>query len=350
MRRIAGDPEPGRRPIQPSTKAVPLAFATLLPLCGPVSAQPPAEAPPRRNELAVARPATHLRIRAVENEGTTGQVEVHLDSGAPVVTVLTGKAEFPTVFDREAPPGATTIEVVARLTIRMADGTREKHEVRKAFRIVGSSGPVFGGAGAFDPVAAYREFLSLEGLDTRFFEAPRPEPEAAIVAAEKRLGFRLDPDHRALLARLGPIRADDFFMTEPSRLDTSIRQLETLWGDAPQRADGLPANVRALLGRSTMVLVAAGDGYTALLWEKGEPGAAWRLGQDSYTPKRLDDESGNPLSLRAALGKTLSRLADLYLPSNGRTPRIGVQPRKANAFVLTIDRFGGELVLDLVPE
>jgi hypothetical protein len=203
---------------------------------------------------------------------------------------------------------------------------------------------------AFEPVKAYQEFLRAEGLEARYFENPRPEAEKAIAAAEQRLGFRLHPDHRTILARLGPIRADDFFMIETACLDVARKQLETLWGDDARRVESLPAEVRSLLARSTMVLVAAGDGYSALLWERGDPGAAWRISQGSYTPKRQEDEAGRPLSFRAALGRVLSRMAELYLPSTRQSGRIVVRPDKANVFYLDISRIGGELTPDLVPE
>lgn len=332
-----------------------LALATLVLFPVPARSTPPP--PPREaaQRPAAASPgggpgATRLKIQVVANEGTSGALEIRLDGGAAVTKSLTGKERSPVVLEVDFPPGVTGFEVGARLTVVMANGTREPGEARKRFRIQAPGGPVFGGGGTFDPAAAFRDFLKAEGLGPGAFEDPRPEPAAALDAAEKRLGFRLHPDHRALLSRLGPLRADDFFMVEAARLDLAARQLGTLWGDEARRAEVLPADVRALLGRSTMVLVEAGDGYSALLYERGDPGTLWRMTQGSYQPKKLEDDGGRPLSFRAALGRALSRMSELYLPSDGRPPRIEIRSGRPNTFFLTIDRFGGELVLDLVPE
>ncbi len=313
---------------------------------GGVPGAPPKSTPAAPNQGGMTR----MRIQAIEPEGTTGQLEIRFEGGPSVTTLLTGKGKDPVVFDAGCPPGATSVEAVARLTIRMAEGRLEKAQVRQVFRILSPVGPVFGGSGAFEPVAAWREFLEAEGLDPRHFEELRPEPEEAIAAAEKRLGFKLDPSHRTLLSRLGPIRSDDFFMIEPARMDVAMKQLETLWGDEAKRALSLPADVRELLGRSTMVLAAAGDGYSALIWERGEPGTAWRINQDSYSPKRMLDDAGRPLPFRAALGRVLSRLAELYLPSAGPRARITIHPGRLNVFYLNITRYAGELTLELVPE
>lgn len=293
---------------------------------------------------------TRLRIHVAEREGTTGQVEIRLDGGAPVRTTLAGTSGYPVVFERDGPEGASALEVAARLTIRMADGGTEKPDLTRSFRIVDPSTSLFSSRADFDPVAAYRELLSTHGVDGRFLEDPRPEPEEVIAAAEKRLGFRLDPDHRAVLARLGPIRSDDFFMVDSFNLDRARRQIETLWGDDPYRVRQLPAHVRNLLERSTMVLVAAGDGYSALLWEGGEPGAAWRLEQASCVPERLDDEAGRPLSFREALGQELSSFVAHDLPSAEEPARILVRRGRLNVFHLAIGRRAGKLSLSLGPE
>lgn len=337
----AGAHEARRRPGARAAGVV-LAVSALAPVVAG-AAPPPAPA-------AGGAGGTRLKIVAVASEGTAGTLEVRLDGGAAVTRSLTGREQSPVVFEGDCPAGVTGLEVGARLTVRTGSGAREPGEARKRFRVTGPAGPVFGGEGAFDPASAFRDFLKAEGLDATAFDPPRPEPAAAIDAAEKRLGFRLHPDHRALLARLGTLRSHDFFLVEPARLDPARRQLETLWGDEARRAEGLPADVRELLARSTMVLVEAGDGYSALLYERGDPGTMWRLGQGSYRPKRLEDGAGQPLSFRAALGRTLSRMAELYLPSPGRAPRVEVRPGRVNVLFLTIDRLGGELVLDLVPE
>jgi hypothetical protein len=65
---------------------------------------------------------TRIQVREIAAEGTKGEIELRLDGGAPARTALTGKANNPVLFEAECPPAAAHVEVVARLTIRMAAG------------------------------------------------------------------------------------------------------------------------------------------------------------------------------------------------------------------------------------
>jgi hypothetical protein len=312
-----------------------------------------ATCPPRRPDLVPERrhfqPMTRLLIRAIDGDNRRGRIDMHLQGLDPVSVHLEGSGKHPVVLDVEWPDDARVIEIGGRFTFGAGDGAETREAVRR-FLVRGAPGPVFGGAGDFDPSSAFGDFLRDEGVVPEFFAPPQAQTAADLDAAQTRLGFALDPDHRALLAALGPIQAHDFFMVDAHGLAPAIEQLQTLWGDAPGTIAGWPAATRELLARSTQVLVEAGDGYSALLWEGGDPGRPWWLAQDAMDrPEPLQDAQGRPLSFRAALGQVLTRMIDLYATRDGEPGKIDRRPGATNEFYLTIDPYGGGLVLDLVP-
>ncbi len=134
-----------------------------------------------------------------------------------------------------------------------------------------------------------------------------------------------------------------------SRLGVTGMQRD-IASDLPETIARLPEETRAFLSRTTQVLVEAGDGYAAMLWEDGEGGRAWWVTQSTlHEPTPLVDSQGRPLSFRAALGRSLADMADLYAYRGDDPGKIRRVPGADNPHYLSIDPFGGGLVLDLVP-
>jgi hypothetical protein len=145
---------------------------------------------------------------------------------------------------------------------------------------------------------------STDKSDSLGWSLGAPVASDALAAAEKRLGFALDPALRAVLLSAGPVSFDDSWMVEPKQFDTTDRQFEALWG-APEKPS---ASALAIYRQSTMAWVEAGDGYGAVIYQPRESSrcggapAYWRIHQESiHAPELVTTADGKCGDLRHAL-------------------------------------------------
>lgn len=212
-------------------------------------------------------------------------------------------------------------------------------------------------AGLTKPLREQRPLLALERLvaetdallreigseysseDIGLSFGPKQSP-SAIVEAEARLGYKLDPELAAVLTTLGPVKYGDSGMVEAKDLVTTERQFTRIWGNE-ERVSG---DALALYQASTMIWVEAGDGYGAMIHAPMSPehcnGAAayWKIHQDTIgDPHPVANSEGRCGTLSDVLMQVIG--ADLLeqVEDDGTDNQLLVDPTMPNAFPVWLE-------------
>lgn len=220
-----------------------------------------------------------LLLRANPSEVTPGEYVVSVDGRETCRIAVTSKGGQP-VSCRATLPAAARALAVGAGRRRRSYALVSVAGVTEPFR----QGPPAVAVGGL--TVAVEAVLSRLGSGDRAIELGlwlEPKvPAGAFEAAEKRLGFPLDPALKAVLTNAGVLGFDDSFLVRPDQFATTERQFTTLWGQ-PER---VKPEALAVYRQSTMVWIEAGDGYGALVYQPkgpqrcgGSP-AYWRIHQE----------------------------------------------------------------------
>lgn len=181
------------------------------------------------------------------------------------------------------------------------------------------------------------EFTSRD-LGLEFGAKQSPE---AVVEAEARLGYKLDPELTAVLVTHGPVKFGDHGMPQASDLYSTERQFMRLWGAEESRV----GDARALYQSSTMVWIEAGDGYGAMLYAPKGPAACsgkhayWKIHQDTISEPWLVG-GGQCGSLSDVLMEVLGEGLLNNIEDNGTENQLLVDPSMPDAFPVWLEASG----------
>ena len=98
-------------------------------------------------------------------------------------------------------------------------------------------------------------------------ETVKPARDADIVAAEKRLGFKLPPDFVSLLGKVGAMRVGDHYTMDATDIADADTQMRKSWGTPDEAmAREYSPKQRERLRASTILFTEVGDGLGGLLY------------------------------------------------------------------------------------
>lgn len=289
-----------------------------------------------------------LLVFAEPAEAINGTIAVSLDSADPVFTRFPNAAAA-LVFDGPiAKESENNLNVSIDVVIRQATGGVENAQLSRRVPL-SRTRPLrlpFEQPATFDPATTLRHFITVARVPDGLFEnSPVAEPRS-IALVHERLGFGLHPDHLAILATTGAWRSPDLYMPDIDGIETAWRQLPSALGANPEDYD-ISDKARQILHTSTMVMIAVGDGHSALLFDSAT-GSMYVIEEDEhFEPLLMRDADGTSLGFRAAMGRFLESNIDLLgaEPEAQLTLSAGTQTRLWLALVRRL----GKLEIEITP-
>lgn len=226
--------------------------------------------------LAIALPlnATNLVIRAWDEQGHRGRLTIKAGTQSCSVE-FKGARDYKTCT-LAVPPG--TEKLVLERDSAIVDGRNRvalkgSQEVRivdaaALFAPLRDTQQPFGSR--VKSVLAKKEKLEQQvpslAEDRAYVSTGELEKRDRIAAAEKRLGFKLPPEHADLLATVGRLQIDDSSFEDPDTMANAYDQMLRVWETPKSALDELPPAIISFLKESTILFTEVGDGYGALIY------------------------------------------------------------------------------------
>jgi hypothetical protein len=137
-------------------------------------------------------------------------------------------------------------------------------------------------------------------------ETREPPTQAALDAAQERLGFALPPDFVSLQLAVGALAIGDSALMRADEIEVAYAQMIHVWGTPePALAEEYDAKFIEELRHGVLLYTEVGDGYGGLLYRPGPTRACGAAGVYYWTSqeggtRRLLNPDGSCMDFRAA--------------------------------------------------